>query len=201
MLFNSMPIHLFPFDESLIPYNGIYILLQKGELAHGTNRIVRIGTHTGSNQLRSRLKQHFLKENKNRSIFRKNIGRCLLNKSRDPYLAVWDIDFTTSKGKKKNAHLLEKDYQLEIEKKVSNFIQNNFTFVVFPVDGKDERLYLEARIVSTISLCEVCKPSDKWLGLYSPKGKIRESGLWQVNELYKEPLSDDDLARLERLCG
>ena len=50
----------FPFDKQEIPENGIYILFEKGEFAHSTNRIVRIGTHTGDNQLRSRLFQHFL---------------------------------------------------------------------------------------------------------------------------------------------
>ena len=74
-LFNNMKIYSFPFNEELIPKNGIYILFEKGEKGHNTNRIVRVGTHTGINQLRSRLKQHFLNENKDRSIFRKNIGR------------------------------------------------------------------------------------------------------------------------------
>ena len=50
--------------------------LRKVKVLEKMDRIVRIGTHTGENQLRSRLMQHFVKENKNRSIFRKNIGRC-----------------------------------------------------------------------------------------------------------------------------
>ena len=65
----------FPFDISLLPRNGIYILFEHGEQAHMGDRIVRIGTHTGDNQLRSRIQQHYIKENKDRSIFRKNIGR------------------------------------------------------------------------------------------------------------------------------
>ena len=85
-LFNSMKRFSFPFDEEAIPKNGIYILFEKGERAHEADRIVRIGTHTGSNQLRSRLKQHFLNENKDRSIFRKNIGRAILNKNKDSFL-------------------------------------------------------------------------------------------------------------------
>ena len=56
--------HEFPFDESKIPLNGIYILFQKGEEGHQRERIVRVGTHTGDNQLRSRLKQHFLSQTK-----------------------------------------------------------------------------------------------------------------------------------------
>ena len=62
------------------------VLFETGELAHGADRIVWVGTHTGSNEMPSRLKQHFLKENKDRSIFRKNIGRALLNRRRTLYL-------------------------------------------------------------------------------------------------------------------
>jgi hypothetical protein len=73
-IFNTLKRFSFPFDDTNIPLNGIYILFQKEEMAHGADRIVRIGTHTGKNQLHSRLKQHFINENKDRSIFRKNIG-------------------------------------------------------------------------------------------------------------------------------
>ena len=67
-----------------VPLNGIYLLYERGELGHGADRIVRVGTHTGKNQLVSRLKQHFVHENKDRSIFRKNIGRAILNRQQDP---------------------------------------------------------------------------------------------------------------------
>ena len=90
--FNKMNKFTFPFDKKDIPKNGIYILFERGETAHSTNRIVRVGTHTGQNQLCSRLLQHFLKENKDRSIFRKNIGRALLNKNKDPFLKQWELD-------------------------------------------------------------------------------------------------------------
>ena len=78
-LFNNTKRLKFPFNEEEIPLNGIYILFEKNEFAHNLDRIVRVGTHTGDNQLRARLNQHFVKENKDRSIFRKNIGRALLN--------------------------------------------------------------------------------------------------------------------------
>ena len=89
-LFNGVKRIHFPFNRNEIPLNGIYVLFEKGENAHGVDRIVRIGTHTGNNQLISRLWQHFIHENKDRSIFRKNIGRCFLNKSHDPFLEQWD---------------------------------------------------------------------------------------------------------------
>jgi hypothetical protein len=87
-----------------------------GELAHGTNRIVRIGTHTGNDQLRSRLKQHFLIENKDRSIFRKNIGRALLNKDHDPFLGQWELDLTSRQAKLQHIHV-DINRQKQIEKR------------------------------------------------------------------------------------
>lgn len=68
--FNKMQKHTFPFDKHQIPENGIYILFEKGELAHSGMRIVRVGTHRGDGQLLSRLSQHFLKEKKDRKKYR-----------------------------------------------------------------------------------------------------------------------------------
>lgn len=56
---NELPRFHFPINDKLIPKNGIYIVFEKDENGHDADRIVRIGTHTGVNQLRSRLKQHF----------------------------------------------------------------------------------------------------------------------------------------------
>jgi hypothetical protein len=200
-IFNTLPRYHFPFNDKHIPKNGVYVLFENNEKGHGSDRIVRIGTHTGADQLRSRLKQHFIKENKDRSIFRKNIGRCLLNAADDPYLKIWELDFTSSEDKDKYAHLINPEYQKDIEMKVSEYIQNQFSFCVLEVQDKEERLYLESRLVSTVSKCRECGPSIEWLGLSSPKEKIRESGLWQVNELYKEPLSSDDINRLVGLIS
>jgi hypothetical protein len=195
--FNDLEKHSFPLNDAAIPLNGIYILFEKGELAHGTNRIVRIGTHTGSDQLRARLKQHFINENKDRSIFRKNIGRCLLNKKKDSFIEEWELDLTTRSAKKKHIDSVDFDKQKNVEKDVSSYIRNNFSFAVFEIVDKKIRLELESRIISTVSLCDECKPSKNWLGLFSPKQKIRESGLWLVNELYKEPLSSQDMKALK----
>jgi len=198
-LFNELERFQFPFDTNKIPANGIYILFEDREHAHGSDRIVRIGTHTGNNQLRSRLKQHFINENKDRSIFRKNIGRALLNKSNDPFLKQWEWDLTTRKAKDKYNHLVNFDNQKTVEAQVTQHLQTTLSFVVFRVDSKDERLLYESKIISTVSLCDECKPSDSWLGLSSPKQKIRESGLWLVNELYKEPLTAIELEEINCL--
>ncbi|MEQ8853615.1 DUF6884 domain-containing protein [Gimesia sp.] len=191
-LLNDLPVFDFDFSMDEIPKNGIYLLFENGEQAHGTNRIVRIGTHTGDNQLRSRLTQHFLNSNKDRSIFRKNIGRCLLNRDNDPFLEQWELDLTTRAAKDAHVDQIDFDKQKKVEELVTDYMQSNFRFVVFEVPTKEQRLWLEARIISTVSRCEVCPTSSDWLGSHSPKQKIRESGLWQVNELYKTPFTGEE---------
>ena len=75
------------------------------------------------------------------------------------------------------------------------------SFVVFEVQDKEERLQLESRIISTVSLCEECGASKYWLGNYSTKDKIKESGLWLVNELYKKTLEPEEILRIKELCN
>lgn len=192
-IFNRMKRFKFPFDESKIPTNGIYILFEKNEFAHGGDRIVRIGTHTGQGNLRKRLKEHFINENKDRSIFRKNIGRCfLLN---DSFLRQWEL--TPLIRKVREAHPeIDFNKQAEIERRISEYIQENFSFIVLNVENKEKRLELESKIISTISLCKECKPSENWLGLNSSKEKIRNSGLWLVNELNKTPLTLEEIEEI-----
>ena len=190
--------HRFNFQEGYndIPLNGIYILFEKGEIAHDGDRIVRIGTHTGDRQLRSRIYQHFENENKNRSIFRKNIGRCLLNKQHPSYLTTWELDTTSRAEKAKFAHLVDKDFEKNFEKEISKYIQDNFSFVIIQANTKQERMYFESRLIGTVSNCADCQPSANWLGLNSPIIKIRESGLWQVQHLYSKSLDINEVKLL-----
>jgi hypothetical protein len=188
-MLNNYPRFYFPYNSRRIPENGIYVLFEKGETGHGMNRIVRVGTHTGEGKLPSRLKEHFLKENKDRSIFRKNIGRAILTKANDPFLDQWEMNLTSRAEKAENWHRVDHHKKAIVEKQVTEYIQNHFWFVVLPVNPKESRLKLESRLISTVSRCKECGPSMDWLGLHSPKIKIQESGLWLVNELYKEPFS------------
>ncbi len=193
---SSRPQFSFPYLESKIPRNGIYLLFEDGEQGHGTSRIVRVGTHNGNDQLRSRLNQHFLKEQKDRSIFRKNIGRCLLNRDNDPFLASWELDLTARAAKTKHRPTVDFAKQKNIEGQISVYIRSHFRFVVLEIADKAKRLELESKIISTVSLCTECGPSAAWLGNHSPKPKIQTSGLWQVNELCKVPLSVAELGDL-----
>lgn len=200
-IFNKSERYSFPFDKNRIPPNGIYILFEKGEAAHGGDRVVRIGTHTGTNQLCSRLQQHFLNENKDRSIFRKNIGRSLLSKRMDPFIDSWEIDLTPSENKRKYAGKINLEKQQQLEKEVSDIIRNRFSFAVLPMEDKGKRLTLESQLISPISLCKECGPSSKWFGLHSPKEKIKKSGLWQVNHFYKEPVDHQALDAIQKVIG
>ena len=196
-LLNRLPRHNFPINMAAIPKNGIYVLFESGEIGHGQDRIVRVGTHTGKDQLSSRLKQHFVQENKDRSIFRKNIGRALLASEQDSFLAQWEIDLTSNTAKEQYAQLIDFKKQQAVEQRVTQYMLDHFSFVVFHVDDKEKRLWLESKLISTVSACLQCVPSVGWLGRYSPKDKIRVSGLWLVNELYKSDLTQtefDDFA-------
>ncbi|MFD0976826.1 hypothetical protein [Salinimicrobium gaetbulicola] len=198
-IFNGLKEHEFPFDQNEIPKNGIYILFEKGEKIDGLKRIVRVGTHTGNNQLQSRLKQHFIKENKDRSIFRKNIGRALLNIDNDSFLDCWDLDLTSRANIEKYSGKVDFEKLRNVEKRVTEYIQNNFSFAVFEVLKKEHRLKIESRLISTVSNCTNCKPSKNWLGLSSPKQKIKDSGLWLVNELWKQSFSEKELTELKEI--
>jgi hypothetical protein len=186
----------FPFDDAAIPLNGIYLLFEKGETAHGGKRIVRVGTHTGQNQLRSRLRQHFVNENKDRSIFRKNIGRALLSKANDPFLQQWELDLTTKAAKAQHAAAIDFSKQKRVERDVTRYIQDRFSFVTFRLDLPEQRKSIESKLISALSLCDECDASPHWLGQYSPKTKICESGLWLELELYKTPLLIGELGRI-----
>lgn len=198
-IFNEQKRYSFPFEHFIneIPKNGIYIIFENGEKYKNLDRIVRVGTHTGNNQLRSRLNQHFIKENKNRSIFRKNIGRCFLNKESNPYLSLWELDITSRAEKEKNLKLLDLDFEKKIEKRISDYVQTNLSFCVFQIDTKDDRLFWESKIVSTLAKATDIKSSENWLGNQSTKDKIKVSGLWQVNELYNDCLTELEFEQLK----
>lgn len=187
----------FPFVAAEIPLNGIYVLFEKGEEGHQGERIVRIGSHTGDDNLPSRLKEHFINENKDRSIFRKNIGRALLNRDGDPFLTQWNYDLTSRTGREKYGPLIDRGRQQDIEQQVTRYICQNLSFCVFPVKEKALRLNMEAMAIATISKCNDCRASEQWLGRFSPLPKISKSGLWQVQHLEGRLWNTKDLAELD----
>ncbi len=195
----SLPRLHFPFDSKALPKNGLYVLFEQGEQGHGGDRIVRIGTHTGDNQLPSRMEQHFLRQNKDRSIFRKHIGRALLAQTNDPYLELWEKDLTPRTAREQWESSIDKEYQQQVEDKVSTHIQDNMSFVVLPIPKKQDRLYWEKKLIATVAQCPYCRASSLWLGNASPKVEIRWGGLWLVQHLKADPLTDEELALLQQV--
>jgi hypothetical protein len=198
---NALPTFTYPFSDATIPEKGIYVFFEDGEEAHGAKRIVRIGTHTGRGKLLRRLNEHFVNEKKDRSIFRKNIGCCFLKRDGDAFLDLWKLDLTTRAAKDEHKSTLGSAKQRAVEQRVSEYLRSHFRFVVFEVSGAMDRKELESKLISAVSRCEECGPSHDWLGRYSPKEKIRESGLWLEQELYKTPLNAEELRRLQEPAG
>ena len=184
------------FNLREIPANGLYFLFENDETAHGAERIVRVGTHTGQNNLPKRLKEHLYTPNKDRSVFRKHIGRSLLARRNDPFAKTWEIDLTTRKARELFAHKVDKSRLCEVEHEVSDYMNSNFSFAVLQVDDRNERLVAESGFLSAIAACAGCRPSQKWLGLHHPNPTICERGLWNVQGLDKMPIEQTDVERL-----
>jgi len=167
-----------------IPWNGIYLLFENNEIGHVKDRIVRVGINKVDYNLPERLVQHFINPNKDKSIFRKNIGRCFIIQEVDSnhYLEIWNNGGTRD-------YIFEK----ELEIRISKYIQNNISFVVIRIDNKEYRLELEKKLISTINNCNYCKPSLKWLGNHSTDPRVNKSGLWQVRGLNGPQVNNRDL--------
>ena len=193
---NGLPTLRFPVSTTL-PADGIYILFEKGETGHGGRRIVRVGSHTGAGNVPKRLAEH-TKANKDRSIFRKNIGRAFLNRSNDAFLEQWDWDLTSKQKRTDCAHLLDIERQRAIEILITEYIIENFLFSVLPVADGRSRLMLESALIATVAHCPGCGASANWLGNYSPVAAICSSGLWLKQHLNGKILSDQQLRVLHQ---
>jgi hypothetical protein len=196
-LFCSMPRYTWEQIREVPFTNGIYIIFEKDEQYRGMERIVRVGTHTSSDRLKTRLLNHFVNENHDGSIFRKNIGKAILNAHCDPYLANWTIDAS----KPENRVYLDVDKNADTERRVSKFLRENFTFTVFQVTDKVERLRMEEAIIAALNAEPEFMPSPKWPGRYSPEQEIRDSGMWLKRGLNGKPLTEEEFSRLLELCG
>jgi hypothetical protein len=201
-----LPLITFPFEPNELPENGVYLFYERGEYwGHGGAhlRIVRIGTHRDGN-FRSRIAEHFLLDERkmtfsrdqsaphDRSIFRKNIGRSLLNRAADSYLPVWELDFMKRAVCESHRHLRDIEKEVATEREVTRILRESFSFRCIEVAEEVHRLGnegIERALIGTLASCRNCVPSPQWLGHYSPKPQIRESGLWLVQHLKAAPLS------------
>jgi len=187
-----------------LPENGIYFFYEEGESwGHGGDglRITRIGTHRDGN-FRSRIAEHYLLKESDmnfdatkraphdRSIFRKHIGRALLNQDKDSYLQIWNKDFTKRQEREQYGHLRDIEKEKRIESTITQLLRESLYFRFIIIDSKEERRRLESSLIGTVAQCTLCRPSPTWLGENSPDRRVRESGLWQIQHLNAIPLDD-----------
>jgi len=222
----ELPTVRFPFDLQVLPRNGIYFFYEEGEkLNHSEDlgergdaadnfkpRIVRIGTHTGQGTFRSRIAEHFLlNESKmnftianskpsDRSIFRKNIGRALLNKENDYYQKIWKIDFTNRENRINRGIIrnIEKEKQIELE--ITRLLREKFYFGFISFEDESRRvgtLGIESKLIGTVASCNLCKPSNDWLGKCSPVPQIKNGKLWLSQHITAPGLKEQDKSEIE----
>jgi len=210
-----LPLISFPFDVNLLPLNGIYFFYERGETwGHGGSkpRIVRVGTARDGN-FRSRVAEHYLlKESKmnfgpnqpaphERSIFRKHLGMALLNKAHDPYLSIWKVDLTPRSARDELASRRDIVKEKSIEAEATRRLRANFSFRYITIEGEESRMGskgLERVLIGTLARCSSCEPSETWLGKFSPKREIRESGLWLVQHLKAPEMTSEDQSRFSQ---
>lgn len=150
------------------PARGVYFFFEHGELRSDSTsalRVVRVGTHAlrqnSWSRLTHRLTDH--KEDWGRSVFRDHIRKALHNRARN-------------KGTyKEHRH----------ETCVSEYIgAMPFLWVDVTVkDGHILRRKIERNAVALLSgyrRTDGDQPSPNWLGLSHDDGKIRGSGLWNI---------------------
>ena len=174
---HNLPGISWPFALHQLHRNGIYFFCEKGESwGHGGDRprIVRVGTHREGN-FRSRMADHYVLNErkmifnkdqvppKDRSIFRKNIGRALLHHDGDPYEALWEIDFTTRDSRETDGSRRDVEKEKQIEREVTRILRETFTFRWIELEGQDRRMGskgLEALLIGTLARCGECCPSS-----------------------------------------
>jgi hypothetical protein len=141
----------------------------------------------------------FLSRTKTVSIFRKNVGRCLLNCGGDPFPASWNGRPNAKLSRALHPELVGSAKQEQLEARVTDYMRDRLSFCTIRVDDKAERMRLEEAMIATVAQCSECGPSASWLGLSSPKAEIVASGLWQVQCLDATPLNDGEGRRLDDL--
>ena len=174
-LFNSLKRYNFDTIDDIPFNNGIYIFLEKNEYYKYFDRIVRVGTDTA-----------------------------ILNKEKDfKLLNYWNLDLTKRIDKDKNFDIKLNEKCKLLEKRISEYMQNNFSFVVFNVETKEERLRLESAIISALNKSNDFFASPDWLGNFIPdiKGNhIKDCRMWLSQGLKANPITEEEFLYLQKIC-
>lgn len=94
-----------------------------------------------------------------RSIFRKNVERALLNRDGDPYSQVWEEDFTPRRNEELFSQLRDVENEKTVEVKITRILRENLTFrfiaIENPLEVKGIR-ELERVVIGTVAGCGLC---------------------------------------------
>ncbi|MEH6745828.1 MAG: hypothetical protein V7670_03230 [Maribacter arcticus] len=191
--FNSQKRFTFPYDKKelkeITGSNGLYVLFEKGEVYNGMDRIVRVGSHDGSDNLIKRLGHHFISKRRRKSVFKKHVGRCFLNIANDPYLEHWDRPFKSRKDKEKHKGFVDEEYEKKYEELVTNHINEKLSFVIIPkIFDPKKRERIEMGLISLLNQSSEKIASKKWLGNSHPDIRIRNAKIWNIEGLKHKPL-------------
>jgi len=210
-LAKSMGLH--PLREILseeLPKQGVYFFFDNGEPTKFSTivpRLVRVGTHgvsagsvaTLRNRLRTHLGTRSGAGNHRASVFRLHVGRAIIERDRlQQFYPNW--------GKGQSASRDIAQLEAPLESKVSEYIGNLRVLFIPVLDTAgvgSMRATIERQFISmfTESLCAIEESSPSWLGRFSDKPSIRDSGLWNVRDVGSEydlkfiPLLDGLLKR------
>ena len=177
-----------------LPERGVYFFFEPGEERSHTDegpRVVRVGIGPKKDSakvatLSTRLGKH--KGNKGdegghhrSSVFRREIGEALMERD-DIECPTWKIRGTAPRSVRES--------EVALEQGVSKVIRQ-MPFLWVSVDGWSKREYIEKNataLLSNFDKSPLDLPSDTWLGRWSTRRKVRESGQW--NSDYVDAIHD-----------
>jgi hypothetical protein len=178
-----------------LPKQGVYFFFDDNEptaFSDSVPRLVRVGTHgisagsvaTLRNRLRTHLGTRSGAGNHRASVFRLHVGRALIKRG-----GLDDAYPNWGKGQSAPREITEREASLEL--KVSDYIGSlRVLFVpVLDLAGTGSmRATIERQFIAMFSenSCPVETSSPSWLGRFSDKASIRDSGLWNVRDVGSE---------------
>ena len=191
-------------DPAEVPFdNGLYFFYEVGERnLHGeAGRIVRVGNHPRSvDRLRKRLGEHLATRPgaKNGSVFRRYLGGALL-RSTDPNHPC--LSPAPGAGHWEHQGDATCERCSPIERDVTAHLRAAMTFRCVRIDDTETRNHLEAVLIATVAQCDVCRPSEEWLGRHCYQTTVVRTGLWNTEFVDGPTATEADLATVERLTG
>jgi hypothetical protein len=148
------------------------VVISAGSVATLRNRLrTHLGTRVGAGNHRA-------------SVFRLHVGRAIIGRD------LLEGDFPNwGKGQSAPKEITEREAPLEA--KVSEYIGNLRVLFVPVLDTAGTgsmRATIERQFISmfTENLCAIEESSSMWLGRFSDKSSIRDSGLWNIRDVGSE---------------